>query len=203
MVNRNIFQFVTYCWYYIPTCIFTLLLVLYPLSPYYWYYTHLYIHPIIGIIPTCIFILLLVLYPLVYSPYYWYHTHLYIHPIIGIIPICIFTLLLVLYPLVYSPYYWYYTHLYIHPIIGIYPLVYSPYYWYYTHLYIHPIIGIIPTCIFTLLLVLYPLVYSLICNHSGNKYHTSCCNLFFIFIPIAIIIFVMPSGIVFPILTIM
>ena len=87
----------------IPTCILTLLLVLYPLvySPYYWYYTHLYSHPIIGIIPTCILTLLLVLYPLVYSPYYWYYTHLYINPVIGIIPTCILTLLLVLYPLVY------------------------------------------------------------------------------------------------------
>ena len=108
-------------------------------------------------------------YILQFVTYYWYYTHLYIHPIIGIIPTCIFTLLLVLYPFVYLPYCRYH----------------------------------IPICIFTLLLVLYPLVYSLICNHLGNKYHTSCCNLSFIFIPIAIIIFVMPSGIVFPILTIM
>ena len=121
-----------------PICIFTLLLVLYPLvySPYYILLLyHLYIHPIVGIVPTCIFTLLFVLY------------HLYICPIVDIIPTCIFTLLLVLYPLVYSPYYWYYTHLYIHPII----------YCYYTTciftllLVLYPLI--IPTCIFTLLLV--------------------------------------------------
>ena len=145
---------------------------------YCWYYTH------------CIFTLLLVLYPLVYSPYYWYYTHLYIHPIVGIIPICIYPIIGII-PIVYSPYYWYYTHLYIHPIFGIIPIC------------IYPIIGIIPICIFTLLLVLYPFVFSHLYNYSGNKYHTSCYNLSFIFISIAIIIFVMPSGIVFPILTIM